>query len=212
MAKITKIEVQKRNKNRVNIYLDGIYALAVNAELVYTQGLAANMDIDEDKLRAVAKEEDFLKCKNTALKIIEKSYKTEKEIRDKLIEKGYEADVIDPTIKFLREYNFINDESYTRMYVKDRLRSQGSQKIKYALMRKGIDEESIKNELDNIDRDSEKEIAMELAQKKYNQLSKRESDKYKLWNKLCRYLVGRGYDYSLAKSVVKSILDVDVMD
>ena len=34
MPKITKIEIQKNNKDRVNIYLDGEYALAINAELV----------------------------------------------------------------------------------------------------------------------------------------------------------------------------------
>lgn len=212
MAKITKIEVQKKNKNRVNVYIDEIYAFACNAELVYKEGLKANMEIDEDKLRKVAKEENLHKCKSTALRIIEKSYKTEKEIKEKLIEKGYDMDAIVPAIAFLKEYNFINDEGYTKMYVKDRMRSQGRQKIKYSLIRKGVDESAIEEVLYNVDRDSEKEVALELARKKYNQLVKREDDKYKLWNKLCRFLIGRGYEYSLAKDVVKQVVDVDEID
>ncbi|MGG7176278.1 recombination regulator RecX [Clostridium paraputrificum] len=212
MGKITKIEVQKRNKDRVNVYIDEVYAFAVNAELVYKKGLKTNMEIDEVKLKEVAKEENLSKCKNTALRIIERSYKTEKEITDKLIEKGYDMDSIKPTLEFLKEYNFINDESYTKMYVKDRMRSQGSQKIKYALMRKGVEEEAIASALENIDKEDEMQVAMELARKKYSQLSKREDDKYKLWNKLCRFLIGKGYDYSLAKDVVKKVVNVEDVD
>jgi regulatory protein len=36
---ITAIEVQKRNKNRVNIYIDGEFTFSCSAELVYTHGL-----------------------------------------------------------------------------------------------------------------------------------------------------------------------------
>ena len=212
MGKITKIEVQKRNKERVNVYIDEVYSFAVNAELVYKKGLKTNMEIDEVRLKEVVKEENLSKCKNTALRIIERSYKTEKEITDKLVEKGYDMESIKPTLEFLREYNFINDESYTKMYVKDRMRTQGSQKIKYALMRKGVDEGAIASALDTIDKDGEMQVAMELATKKYVQLSKREDDKYKLWNKLCRFLVGRGYDYSLAKDVVKKVVNVEDVD
>lgn len=212
MGKITKIEVQKRNKDRVNIYIDEIYSFSVNAELVYKEGLKINMIVEEDKLLNVAREENFMKCKNTALRIIERSYKTEKEIKDKLIEKGYGNEEINPTLDFLKEYNFINDESYTKMYVKDRTRTQGKGKIKSALMRKGVDKEDIQQALDSIDRDDEFDVAMEMAKKKYSQLSKREDDKYKLWNKLCRFLVGRGYDYSLAKDVIKKVVEIDNID
>ena len=44
------------------------------------------------------------------------------------------------------------------------------------------------------------------ALKKYNVLCKRESDDYKLSQKLFRFLMGKGYDYDLIKDVVKSIV------
>lgn len=53
-----------------------------------------------------------------------KTYKTEKELRDKLTEKGFEEDTIKRAIEFLKEYNLLNDEKYAEMYIKDRLRSQ----------------------------------------------------------------------------------------
>ncbi|MBD7910158.1 MULTISPECIES: recombination regulator RecX [Clostridium] len=209
MAKITRIETQKRNKDRVNIYLDDRYAFAVNAELVYREGLKVNLEVDEEKLHNLSKNENLLKCKETALRIIERSYKTEKEIKEKLREKGYDSEEIIKVLGFLKEYNFINDESYMKMYIKDRLKSQGREKIKYALLRKGIDSDLIEEELNSIDMDEERNIAVELATKKYLVLIKRENDKYKLWNKLCRFLVGKGYKYSIAKEVVQEVCHME---
>ncbi len=84
MPKITKIEIQKNNKDRVNIYLDGEYALAINAELIYKENLKVKDDVDISKLQEIAEKESYIRCKESAIKIIERSYKTEKEIRDKL--------------------------------------------------------------------------------------------------------------------------------
>ena len=48
------------------------------------------------------------------------------------------------------------------MYVKDRSKTQGRGKIKYALMKKGVDQEDIESALETIDKkDEEKEAALE---------------------------------------------------
>ena len=92
------------------------------------------------------------------------------------------------------------------MYVKDRSRNQGKNKIKYKLIQKGIDENIIEEELNKIDKDEIKKVVYEMALKKYRVLSKRENDNYKLTQKLYRFLMGKGYDYDLIKDVVKSIV------
>lgn len=212
MAIISKIEVQKRNKERVNIYIDEEYAFSLSAELVYKEGLKAKQDIDIDHLSKIAKEESYLKCKNSALRIVEKTYKSQKEIRDKLILKGYDKDIVEKTIDFLMEYSFINDESYTKMYVKDKIKNQGHNKIKYNLIKKGINEDVIKAELSFVDEDSEREVAYSLAQKKYNILSKREDDKYKLSQKLYRFLISKGYGYDIVSEVVKKVINLEDLD
>ena len=92
------------------------------------------------------------------------------------------------------------------MYVKDRARNQGQKKIKYTLMQKGIDENIIEEELEKLNKDEIREVVHEMALKKYKVLSKRESDEYKLSQKLYRFLMGKGYDYDLIKDVVKSVV------
>ncbi|MBQ5695292.1 MAG: recombination regulator RecX [Clostridium sp.] len=203
---ITKIEVGKRNKERVNIYIDNEYAFSISAELVYKENIKVKDEINVERLKKLADEDNYIKCKNSALKIIERTYKSEKELRDKLVLKGYDDHIIKRTINFLREYNLLNDTNYAKMYVKDRSRNQGKNKIKYKLIQKGIDENIIEEELNKIDKDEIKEVAYEMALKKYRVLSKRENDNYKLTQKLYRFLMGKGYDYDLIKDVVKSIV------
>ncbi|MBS5306333.1 recombination regulator RecX [Clostridium tertium] len=208
---ITKIEVQKRNKERVNIYIDNEYSFSLSTELVYKEGLKTNENIDLEKIKSIAKEDDYIKCKNAALKIVEKSYKSEKELKDKLLLKGYDNLTIDKTLNFLKEYNFLSDTNYVKMYVKDKSRLQGKKKIKYDLIKKGINDKLIEEEISNIDEDEEREVAYNMALKKYNVLSKRESDKYKLSQKIYRFLLSKGYDYDIVSYAVKRVTSTDDM-
>ena len=206
MGTITEISVQKKNKNGCNIYIDNVFAFGVSNELIYKENLKVGIIIDEEKLKKIAYEENLINCKETALKIIERSYKTKKEMTKRLLEKGYALEEINETLKFLEEYNFINDESYTKAFINDRTKTQGKQKIKYALKNKGVSDEIIEEELSKLDMEKEKENANILALKKYNILIKRESDKYKLKEKIIRFLISRGYNYEVAKDAVNEIL------
>lgn len=207
MGSITEISVQKKNKNRCNIYIDNIFAFGVSNELIYKENLKVGMIIDEEKLKKIAYEENLINCKETALKIIERSYKTKKEMEKRLLEKGYNLEEINETLKFLERYNFINDESYTKAFIKNKTKTQGKQKIKYALKNKGVSEEIIEEELSNLDMKKEKEKANILALKKYNILIKRENDKYKIKEKIIRFLISRGYNYEVTKDAVKEMLE-----
>ncbi|WP_297637709.1 recombination regulator RecX [uncultured Clostridium sp.] len=207
MSKITKLEQGKRNKERVNVYLDEDFAFAMELELVYKMGLTTGMEIDEEEVKKIAHKEGFTKCKEKAIKIIERSYKTEKEMRTRLKEKEFDEEQIDYAIDFLLEYNFINDEKYTKMYVKDKLLSQGKNKIKYALLRKGVNANIIEEALAECDNDEEFERGLVLCEKKYNLLVGKEKDKYKLKDKLFRYLVGRGYDFSITKEIINRVIN-----
>lgn len=212
MSKITNIETQKRNEERVNIYIDEEFAFACYREVVYKEGLKKDMLVEVERLSRIVSEEEFLKCKNSALRIVEKTYKTEKEMRDKLLQKGYEGIIIEKTIDFLKEYNFLNDEKYSLMYAKDRSKTQGKNKIKYSLMQKGIDKDTITTTLALVSDDVEAETAYNLAAKKYRILSNRENDKYKLNQKITRFLLGKGYDYSLIKDVIKQLTTEELED
>ena len=125
---ITKMEISKRNKERINIYIDEEYAFSISAELVYKENLKVKYKVDVQLLRKLSDEDNYIKCKNTALKIIERTYKSEKELAERLELKGYDSHIIKRTINFMKEYNLLNDNSYATMYVKDKSKIAGKRK------------------------------------------------------------------------------------
>ncbi|WP_411680476.1 recombination regulator RecX [Clostridium thailandense] len=206
---ITKIEVQKRNKERVNIYINNEFSFACSAELVYIHSLSKDKVVDVNSLAEIVEEDNYIKCKNTSLKMIEKSYKTEKQIIDKLVQKEYQDKIIKRTIEFLKQYNFIDDKKYAQMYIKDKISAQGKNKTKYALINKGINEEIINEELKHIDDAIEESSAMKLAEKKYNILLKSEKDARNINKKLREYLARKGYNLDIIQKVSNSIVKLD---
>ena len=204
---ITKIEVQKKNKERVSIFIEGDYALSCSAQLIYTHELKANKAVDLRRLKEIVYEDNYLKCKNDALKVIEKSYKSEKEVSDKLIKKEYEEKVIARVMEFLKSYNFINDEQFAVLYIKEKIKSQGKNKIKFSLLKKGIDEAIVAEKLKEVDSNLEAGTALSLTEKKYKILCKNEKDNRKIHNKLWEYLLRNGYNKEIIEESLNKVVN-----
>lgn len=212
MNTITQIEAQKKNKNRVNVYVDGQFLFACSAELVYTHGLKKDKTVEVDKLLEVVNDDNYLSCKNSALRMFERSYKTEKEISDKLLVKGYDEGTISKVIIFLKEYSFLDDEKFTDMYIKDNIKTKGKNKIKYDLMKKGVSKDILAEKLEEVESSDEMEPALRLAEKKYRTLLNTEGDQKKTCKKLGDFLIRKGYNYSTVKKVLSKVLNKDMDD
>jgi len=203
---ISKIEVQKKNKDRVNVYIDGEYAFPCSSEVIFLHMIKVGEVVDPNNLQEIINMDNYIKCKNSALKIIERSYKTEKQIYDKLIEKDYDKPSIERALDFLKEYKLLDDEKYAKTYIKEKIKEQGKNKIKYALISRGISDKIIQECLSLIDSEEEEKSAMYLGEKKYSILIKREDDPKKIYKKLGDYLISRGYDFQTVKIVLNKIL------
>jgi regulatory protein len=209
---ITKIEIQKRNKNRINLYINDEFAFACSAELVYTHSITKGKSVDTDYLKEIIKEDNYIKCKSSALKIIERTHKTESQLISKLFEKGYDEKTVSITVEFLKQYSFIDDEKYIQMYIKDKLKSNGRNKIKYDLIRKGIIEQKIDEKFICIDNSIEKQIAFQLAEKKYKLLSKNEKDYRKIRKKIGEFLIRKGYNSNIVSETLNNVIKKEPYD
>lgn len=207
---ITKIEVQKRNKDRVNVYVDNEFNFACDLELIYLYNLKKDMQVDLDKIREVVLEDNYLKAKECALKTIEKTYKTESQIREKLLKKEYSINEIDRVIDFLKKYGFLDDYKYVKMFIHDNINKIGKNKMKFDLLKKGIDENLILDELNNISYETEFNSAYEIFQKKYKVLKKGNDDQKKLYKKLGDFLIRKGFDFSIINEIIGKFKEDEV--
>ena len=73
MGIITKIESQKKRDDRVNIYVDEKFFMAIYKELVFTFNLKKGQEIDPNNLKSILDNEMYIKAKNKALSILSKA-------------------------------------------------------------------------------------------------------------------------------------------
>ncbi|MBW9170489.1 recombination regulator RecX [Clostridium estertheticum] len=209
---ITKIEFQKKNKARVNIYMDGEYAFACDAQLVYIHNITKGRAMDKESLESIVNEDNYIKGKTCALHFLERSFKSTKQVIDKLTMKEFDAKTIERVMDFLRRYDFIDDSLFIQLYIKEKIRSCGKNKIKFALLKKFLPKELINEELNKITSEQLLETALKLANKKIVTLSKSEKDHQKLYKKTSDYLARTGYDYELIRKVMDEIASDDKED
>lgn len=209
MKKISKIEYQKKNKDRFNIYLDDSYAFAVDMNVMIKYSLAKNMELEDDFISEILTAEEEMNAYNYAVNLLSRAPKSEKELKMKMQDKGYDVIFIENVIKKLREQRYIDDERYSEMFISSKINisKDGRRKIKEALYNKGINKEIIDEKLSSVSEEEEIERAFLLAKKKL--ASMKEEDTRKKTLKLSNYLINKGFEYSTVKKVVSSLLKGD---
>lgn len=208
--KITSIEVQKRNKERVSIFVDGEYAFSLHAEIIYKYGIKSGDEITSDFIENISKVEEQKQANAYALNLISRAFKTEKQIRTKMKDKGFEETYIDKTIDMLKDYKYIDDTLYTKNYISDSVNftKSGKNKIKTKLYQKGVDSETIKEMIDElVDDEQQFNAALEIGAKKYKNI--RETDIRKKNQKLMSFLQYRGFSFDIIKKVVATVSNED---
>lgn len=204
---VTDIQPQK-NPDRVNIYLDGNFAFGLEESIRFKYSLKKDMELDSQFVNDILKEEEINHAFNLAIKYLSYRQRSEKEIIEHLKSKDFEDTTIMSVIDKCKYYNYIDDVSFAKSFVKDKinLKKLGSGRIKYELKLKGIDESIISEVLD-IDDDVEYTMALSLASKR---LSSYKNDDYqKKRSKLSGYLQRRGYNFSIISKVLKEVLTDD---
>ena len=206
MATITKIETQKKNKERVNIYIDGKFYKGIFAEIAFNQNLSEGMEINREKLEGILIQEEVSKAKEKALQILNGRHQSENALREKLYKREYDNKVIDQVIDYLKECNLINDEELANSLTDTCLnvKKYGRRRIKDYLYNNKIKKSQIDNIFYSIDRKVEIENAIELAENKTRNINT--NDKNKLYQKLYRFLAYRGYEYDVIKTAIDSVL------
>lgn len=162
---ITAIEAQKRNKDKVNLYLDGEFACSLTAESVVRARLKIGQELSEEKLREILATSETELAFKKALDYISRAMKTEKQVKDYLCLKGFDALAAERAVEKLKEYKYADDLQFAALYVEMNGRQKGARRIKAELMQKGIDETKAEQALLMLSEERSSESAAALADK-----------------------------------------------
>ncbi len=201
--KITKIEEQKKNKNRMSVFIDGAFAFGIDAFSLYALKLKESDEVSEERLALITDTILFEDAKNYAAKLLTQRSYTERDMKRKIKDRTGSDEVTEKTIAFLKEYKLIDDVDFAHRYAKDclHLKKYGKQKIKFKLLEKGISKEIAEETIESIcSYDDELNTLFPLIEKKLG-------GNFDIKNvmKTKRYFASRGYRFDEIDTALRKL-------
>ncbi|OGW75464.1 MAG: hypothetical protein A2Z72_07125 [Omnitrophica bacterium RBG_13_46_9] len=132
--------------------------------------------------------------------------RSERELRDRLLKKGFERDNVSEAISFLKEKKIINDLGFAKLWVESRMHTnpKGHKLLQKELRGKGVSDSVIEKVLAEKEED-EDSVVRAIAAQKSDRL--KSLPKHKARKKLFDFLARRGFDFDVIESAVKELFD-----
>jgi regulatory protein len=197
MRKITALEVQKRNPNRVNVHLDGEFAFGL-ARIV-AAWLRLGQELSDEKIEQLQAEDARERAYQQAMLFLSYRARSEAEIRQNLRKHEIPEPVIEQTLERLRQDGLANDNQFARAWVENRsaFRPRSRRLMAMELRQKGLSDEAVSSAVADV---NDEALAYEAAQKKVARYKGLEWNEFR--KKLSDFLARRGFSYSVVAPVV----------
>lgn len=200
---ITSAEKSKKNKNRMSIHIDGRFAFIMAEEDYISMGLYDKVDISDEELDYIKNTLNFRSAKAAAVRYLSQKLRTEKEVRQKLHEEGYEPENIEKVVDELKTIGYINNRLYAQKFIFDRskLKPKSKKLLKLELQSRGIPQEIADEVLEDWNVD-ETGVAEELVRRKFGKYDMQDEA---VVRKIYMFLNHRGYNRELIEEVVRNL-------
>jgi regulatory protein len=196
---ITALVVQKHNKERVNVYVDGQFAfgLAMIEALKLHKGQVLSDD-DISRLRAL---DEVEVAHEQALRFLSYRPRSSQEVRDNLRQskQQFSDASIDITIERLQRAGLLDDEAFARYWVdnRDQFKPRSVRALRYELRQKGVPDSAIEAALSSLD---EEEAAYRAASDRAHRYAHADRDTFR--KQMGNFLSRRGFSYDVVRSVL----------
>lgn len=199
---IVKYELTK--KNIYNVYLSNGEVLELDESVITNNELLLKKRIDNDLYDKLKRDNKICILVNASIKYINVRLRSIKEIKNYLLKKEDDTDLIDEVISRLIKMGYLDDRRFTEAYIKDKLNftSWGDYKIINELNKLGISSLDIENNIDLLNDDILNERMRKIIDKDI-----RTNKKYsglKLKNKIYNHLLTSGYSKEKVISLINS--------
>ncbi len=200
---ITALKAQKKNPNRISVYLDGEFAFGL-ARIV-AAWLRIGQRLSEEEINRLKQQDTQEVAFQKALHFLSYRARSEAEILRKLSEQGYEESVVTATIQRLKENSLLGDEQFARNWVENRtaFRPRSKRMLAIELRQKGVGEETIERAL--AETGDEDNLAYQSAVKYAHRLAGVDWETFR--KRLGAYLMRRGFTYGTIAPILRQVWD-----
>ena len=212
--KITAITPQQKDKNRINVMVDGKYRFSLDIFQYADLGIRVGKEYSDEELTALETESQFGKLYARALEYSLMRPHSAKEMRDYFYHKtrdtkvrnrktgeisdkpGISQELTVRVFDRLVEKGYIDDEKFTRYWVENRNMTKGAskRKIQAELRAKGVENTIIEKHLTESSRSDEDELQKIITKKRA---------RYPDDQKFMQYLARQGFSYDDIKDALR---------
>jgi len=204
---ITALRAQTNDPQRVNLFINGEFALGVSLNTISKEGLYVGKALNDEEYARIARAEGVDKALQAALRFLEARPRSAAEIRERLRRKEFDPTAITAALDRLGELGLVDDAAFARFWVENRqiCQPRGAGALRDELRRKGIDR-VVADSVLNDDRlvGDEAEQAWTLARaalRKYAGVA----DRATFMRRMGGYLQRRGFSFDTIRPIMDQL-------
>ena len=122
---ISKISVQKNNKERYNIFFSSgeaeEYAFSVSEDVLIEYDLRKGKELRNEDIERITNRETIQKAYNLSLQFLSYRMRSEKEVQTYLEERNFSKETIQEVQYRLRERRYVDDAEFTKAFIKTQI-------------------------------------------------------------------------------------------
>ena len=203
--RITSLQPQMNNPERLNVHVDGQFLLGASALVVLQMGLRVGQELTGEQVEQLRHDEALQQAIERAYNYLSFRPRSREEVRRYLRRKETPPELIEPVLARLDALNLVNDEEFATFWIasREQFKPRGARAIKNELRMKGVARD-VADELVNAEQDEER--AMLAGRKKALSLLRLPDMDYKtFYARLGSFLQRRGFDYQITTRTVKAL-------
>lgn len=197
---ITALRVQKRNRNRVSVYLDGRFAFGLAA--IEAAHLRVGQFLSDEEIARLRQRDAAERAAEKGLDLLSYRPRSEAELRQRLTDR-YDEETVAAAMERMRRSGLVDDREFARYWVQNRFQHnpRGTVVLRQELYQKGVDESAIEEALAEYD---EEAAAVRTAETAIRKMKGLPPDV--LRRRLTDYLLRRGFPYGVVRPLVLQAL------
>lgn len=196
---ISALEQQKR-RQRVNVYADGRFLLAVNLALAQDALLHTGMELSESQMEALRRDDARHQAYEAALRLLSYRPRSEREMRQRLARRGLERALVEQTLVRLRKQGYLNDEAFARFWTETRESTSPRSRrlIRSELLFKGVGSDTATAAVADIE---DEDAAYRAAARRLRSFPLDDFQAFQ--RRLGGFLTRRGFSYHVARRTIE---------
>jgi regulatory protein len=202
MAKVTALKMQAKNKNRVNVYLDGEFSFGLVK--IEAARLRLGQELSGSAIAALKSADEAEVNYERALRFLSYRPRSEAEIRRYLQKRAAPEVQSEAIVDRLKRAGLVDDTSFAGMWVENRatFKPKAKRALKAELRAKGVPVKEIEAAVAAVD---EPAAARQLAEARAPRLLRLKLSKQEFKKKLGEFLARRGFDYETISEAVEAV-------